>query len=70
MRQLCEVIPATQVAKPEERRNMKVGVPKEILANERRVALTPDAVTKLVHAGMEVLVESGAGDAAFFHIGN
>jgi len=44
---------------------MKVGVPKEILADERRVALTPDAVTKLVKAGMEVLVESGAGDAAF-----
>lgn len=44
---------------------MKVGVPKEIVANECRVALAPEAVTKLVNAGIEVLVESGAGEAAF-----
>ena len=44
---------------------MKAGVPKEILANERRVALVPEGVRKLVDAGLEVLVESGAGDAAF-----
>ena len=40
---------------------MKAGVPKEILANERRVSLVPEAVTKLVNAGMEVLVEGRAG---------
>ncbi len=44
---------------------MKVGVPKEIVTNECRVALAPDAVSKLVNAGIEVLVESGAGEAAF-----
>ena len=44
---------------------MKVGVPKEIVANECRVALAPEAVTKLIDAGVEVLVESGAGEAAF-----
>ncbi len=43
---------------------MKVGVPKEIATGERRVALTPDAVTRLVKAGIEVLVESGAGREA------
>ncbi len=44
---------------------MKVGVPKEIVAGECRVALAPETVTKLVSAGIEVLVESEAGKAAF-----
>ena len=43
---------------------MKVGVPKEIVPNERRVALSPDIVKKLIDAGAEVLVEKGAGEAA------
>jgi NAD(P) transhydrogenase subunit alpha len=34
--------------------------------DERRVALTPDVVTKLEAVGAEVLVESGAGEGAFF----
>jgi len=45
---------------------MKVAVVKETWPAERRVALVPDAVTKLRTAGHEVLVETGAGDAAFF----
>ena len=45
---------------------MKVAVPKEIVPNERRVALVPQTVAKLVASGLEVLVESGAGDGAFF----
>jgi NAD(P) transhydrogenase subunit alpha len=40
---------------------MKVGVPKELKAGERRVALVPDAVKKLVDAGFEVVVEREAG---------
>ncbi len=44
---------------------MKVGIPKEIVTNECRVALAPDVASKLVKAGIEVLVESGAGEAAF-----
>jgi NAD(P) transhydrogenase subunit alpha len=44
---------------------MRVGVPKEIAANERRVALVPDAAGKLVKAGFEVVIERGAGAAAF-----
>jgi len=45
---------------------MKVGVPKESLAGERRVALVPEAARGLVKGGLEVAVEAGAGAAAFF----
>jgi alanine dehydrogenase len=38
-----------------------IGVPTEIKRDERRVALTPDAVRELVNQGMEVRVEEGAG---------
>ena len=40
---------------------MKVAVPKEIAPAERRVAATPRTVTKIVKAGIDVSVESGAG---------
>jgi NAD(P) transhydrogenase subunit alpha len=45
---------------------MKIGVPKEIAANERRVALVPDLVPRLAKAGLEALLEPGAGAAAGF----
>src|SRR4029453_1088569 len=46
---------------------MKVGVPKETASGERRVALVPDSTKRLVEAGVEVHVESGAGvEAGFF----
>lgn len=45
---------------------MKIGVPKEILAGEARVALVPETVGPLLDAGMQVLVERGAGAGAFF----
>ena len=45
---------------------MIVGVPKETAEGERRVALTPNAVSRLVSGGAEVVVESGAGDESFF----
>jgi NAD(P) transhydrogenase subunit alpha len=45
---------------------MKVGVVKEGAPGERRVALTPDAVGRLSPGGIDVLVESGAGDGAWF----
>jgi NAD(P) transhydrogenase subunit alpha len=44
---------------------MKVAVVKETAPGERRVALVPEAVTKLRAAGLEILVESGAGDGAW-----
>ncbi len=43
---------------------MRVGVPKEQAAGERRVALVPDVVTRL--DGIDVRVERGAGTAAGF----
>jgi len=43
---------------------MKIGVPKEIHAGERRVATTPDVVTQLKKLGFDVAVEAGAGVAA------
>jgi len=45
---------------------MKIGVPRETAASERRVALTPDIAGRLVKAGLAVLVERGAGEAASF----
>ena len=45
---------------------MKVGVPRERAAGERRVALVPDAVARLARAGLDVVVERGAGEAAAF----
>ena len=45
---------------------MKIGVVKEIEVGERRVALIPDTVSRLVKQGFEVWVEAGAGEAAFF----
>ena len=45
---------------------MKVGIPKEIYPHELRVAATPDTVEKMVKLGLEVAVETGAGDAASF----
>jgi H+-translocating NAD(P) transhydrogenase subunit alpha len=44
---------------------MKVSVVKETAPGERRVALVPEAVVKLRSAGLEVLVQSGAGDGAW-----
>ncbi len=40
---------------------MRIAVPKEIKAGEKRVALVPDIISKLTKAGLEVVIESGAG---------
>ena len=45
---------------------MRIGVPRESLAGENRVALTPAAVTPLKKGGLEVVVEHDAGTAAGF----
>src|SRR3989442_3078837 len=45
---------------------MRVGVPRETAEGERRVALVPEVVAKLVEAGHEIVVERGAGSAASF----
>ena len=43
---------------------MKVGVAKETAPGERRVALVPEVLGKLQAAGLEILVERGAGAGA------
>ena len=45
---------------------MKIGVISADSANESRVALTPDAVKKLRKLGFEVVIQSGAGQAAYY----
>src|SRR6202140_98224 len=45
---------------------MIVGVPRETYPGERRVALVPIVIPALAKAGMEVIVEAGAGAAAGF----
>jgi len=45
---------------------MLLVVPKEIVAGERRVALVPESVKKLVKAGIAVAVEAGAGAQSLF----
>jgi len=44
---------------------MIIGIPKEILERERRVAALPENVAAYVKMGFEVLVESTAGEGAF-----
>jgi proton-translocating NAD(P)+ transhydrogenase subunit alpha len=54
---------------------MRIGVPKETAAGERRVALVPEVVDKLTAKGIDVVVQEGAGagallpDAAFVQAG-
>ena len=45
---------------------MRVAVPKESRAGEKRVALVPDIINKLTRAGLDVVIESGAGVSAEF----
>ncbi|MDC5704918.1 Re/Si-specific NAD(P)(+) transhydrogenase subunit alpha [Vibrio europaeus] len=45
---------------------MQIGVPKEILAGETRVAASPKSVEQLLKLGFEVNIESGAGELASF----
>jgi NAD(P) transhydrogenase subunit alpha len=45
---------------------LKVGIVKETMPGERRVAVTPDAINKLTGAKLEVVVQAGAGAQAFY----
>lgn len=49
---------------------MKIAVAKEIEVSERRVSLVPDMVAKLVKQGLEISVETGAGEKAYFSDGD
>ncbi len=45
---------------------MRIGVPKEVKNNEKRVAMTPAGVFNLTAAGHDVLIETGAGIGSSF----
>lgn len=45
---------------------LTIGIPKEIMLGERRVAATPEVVRKMVSDGAIVVVETGAGENSFF----
>lgn len=55
-----------QVSAPEHQPSKKIGIPKEIVDGERRVAATPATVKKLQKLGFDVLIENGAGEEANF----
>ena len=44
---------------------MKIGIPKETRAEEKRVAATPNTVKKLVEASFRVVIETGAGEGSY-----
>jgi len=46
---------------------MIIGIPKEIMHDEARVAATPETVGKFVKEGFEVMVEKTAGEGALYH---
>lgn len=45
---------------------MKIGIPRETLADEARVALVPDSVSRLTKGGHQIVVQRGAGERAHF----
>ena len=46
-------------------KTLKIGVPKQVYANEKRVAITPEAIERMTKKnGVQFLVESGAGQGA------
>src|SRR3954462_3883004 len=53
--------PPSVASTPSGDAHMKIGVARETAPGERRVALVPEALGKLQAAGVEVLVERGAG---------
>ncbi len=46
--------------------NLTIGIPKEIMPGEKRVAAIPETAKKMADAGATVLVEAGAGVGAYF----
>jgi NAD(P) transhydrogenase subunit alpha len=44
---------------------MLIGIPKEILSEEKRVAVTPETVRKYIKLGFDVAVESTAGEGIY-----
>lgn len=43
-----------------------IGIPKEIYFQEKRICLTPDAVSAIIANGHKIIIEKGAGEGASF----
>jgi NAD(P) transhydrogenase subunit alpha len=56
----------TAMSQPSSEPTLTVGVLKETTPGEQRVAVVPESVPALARAGVRVLVEPGAGAAAWF----
>ena len=61
---LCGVRPANVRRVTSDAHTITIGVPREGAPGERRVALVPDVVRRLVASGVEVMVQHGAGHGA------
>ncbi len=59
---MAQSVPQTS-ATP-NRNGVTIGVPKEIVARERRVSLIPETVSRLTSSGVDVVVETGAGEGS------
>jgi NAD/NADP transhydrogenase alpha subunit len=66
VQQLSEVDTPAESSGARPYDTLTVGVVAESAPGEKRVALAPEAVAKLIKAGMAVVVERGAGVAAEF----
>ena len=64
-----QLLPQEEMIEVHKRKgNLYIGIPKETSFQEKRVCLTPDAVSALVNNGHKVLLESGTGEGANFNI--
>lgn len=62
-----KLLPQEEMLEVKKRKNfLTLGIPKETGYQEARVALAPEAVSLLVNNGHKVLIETGAGQAAYF----
>jgi alanine dehydrogenase len=63
----AELMPQEEVLEVQKsNQQLQIGIPKETCLQEKRVALTPDAVELLVENGHELIVETGAGESAHY----
>ncbi|PKV64666.1 alanine dehydrogenase [Polaribacter sp. Hel1_33_96] len=60
-----ELLPQAEMLEIKKQKGeLFIGLPKETYLGEKRVCLTPDAVTALTSHGHRIVVETGAGDGA------
>ncbi|HHU99244.1 MAG TPA: alanine dehydrogenase [Bacteroidales bacterium] len=55
-----------QIEKAVGRKQMSIGLPRDVHDDEKRIPLTPEAIRILTDAGNEIFMERGAGQAAGF----